>query len=133
MKKELRARLQATADEIVEILAEKDDAYGSSWKSKGGFSAFFQLDRKYSRIEQMTEHQGYDVFKAMTTFPDGTDTLKDLIGYALLILSETYEPPSKIFTVRGCAKMLETRATCGSVLFCEECEGQEPGREYVDQ
>lgn len=92
MKEELRNKLQWIADEIVEILAEKDDAYGSSWKSRGGFSAFFQLDRKFSRIEQMAEASKYDIFMAMLDYTDGPDTMKDLIGYALLTLSETYDP-----------------------------------------
>ena len=92
MDENLRNKLQWIADEIVEILAVKDDAYGSSWKSHGGFSAFFQLDRKYSRIERMAKASHYDLFMAMLDYPDGPDTMKDLIGYALLTLSETYDP-----------------------------------------
>ena len=112
MNQELRQKLQDTADEIVRILAEKDDAYGSSWKSRGGYSAFFQLDRKWSRLEQMAEGSKYDIFMAILDYQDGPDTLKDLIGYALLILSETYEPPRN-------ASHLD--------------HGGEPGRNYVDQ
>jgi hypothetical protein len=105
MKQELRDKLQRIANEIVEIVAEKDDAYGSSWKSHGGFSAFFQLDRKWSRVEKMAKEHQYDLFAGVDGYTEGPDALKDLIGYALLTLSETYDPPN---------------------------DG-EPGREYVDQ
>ncbi len=92
MKEELKNKLQWIADEIVEILVVKDDAYGSSWKAHGGHSAFFQLDRKWSRILEMSKASKYDVFMAMLDYTDGPDTMKDLIGYALLTLSETYDP-----------------------------------------
>jgi hypothetical protein len=101
VQKYLRDKLQKIADEVVEILAEKDDQYGSSWKSHGGFSAFFNLDRKYSRIENMSQEQKYDLFAAIHINPDGPDALKDLIGYALLTLSETYTPPGYIDPEEG--------------------------------
>lgn len=116
VNKELKQRLQATADEIVSILEKKDDEYGSSWKSRGGFSAFFQLDRKWSRIEKMAAEQNYDLFAAIDSHDDGPDALLDLIGYALLTLSETYDPPEP-------PKYKEAWKP----------EDGEPGREYVDQ
>lgn len=112
MNQELKQKLQDTADEIVRILEEKDDAYGSSWKSRGGFSAFFQLDRKWSRLENMAEEHNYDLFAAINGYVDGPDALLDLIGYALLALSETYDPPKSLLPL--------------------DASG-EPGRDYVDQ
>lgn len=90
---DLRGKLQAIADEIVDTVVEKDKAYGSSWKSHGGFSAFFNLDRKYSRLQNMAQQEKYDLFSAVHANPDGPDTLQDLIAYALLTLTETYTPP----------------------------------------
>lgn len=102
-------KMLATTKEIVTTIEVKDKAYGSSWKSHGGFSAFFNLDRKYSRVENMAQEEDWDIFTAMVANPvDGPDALKDLVAYALLILSETYSPPGW------------------------DDDG-EPGREYVDQ
>jgi hypothetical protein len=101
-------KMLATTKSIVETIEVKDKAYGSSWKSHGGFSAFFNLDRKYSRIQTMAREENWDIFAAMIANPaDGPDALKDLIAYALLILSETYTPPG--------------------------WDNGEPGKEYVDQ
>jgi hypothetical protein len=91
-KESLELRLQRIADDMVETLLVKDDAYGSSWKSKGGFSAFFNLDRKWSRVENLARQHGYDVFaaaKATEGSPDSmVESLRDLIGYAMLSLDE---------------------------------------------
>jgi len=94
--KDLRVKLQAIADEIVNTIVEKDVSYGSSWKSHGGFSAFFNLDRKYSRLQNMAQNEKYDLFSAVLANDDGPDTLQDLIAYALLTLTETYNPPGYV-------------------------------------
>jgi hypothetical protein len=101
-------KMLATTRSIIETIEIKDRAYGSSWKSHGGFSAFFNLDRKYSRVQNMAKDSDWDIFTAMALNPtDGPDALRDLIAYALLILSETYDPPG--------------------------WDEGEPGKEYVDQ
>jgi len=91
MDKAYRAKLQAVADEVVETLARKDDAYGSSWKSHGGFSAFFNLLRKWSRIETSSESKKFDVFAAMREVDGSLDAVKDLIGYSILAIAEVTE------------------------------------------
>lgn len=96
MNQNLRVKLQAIADEIVNLVMTKDEAYGSSWKSHGGFSAFFNLDRKYSRLQNMAQQENYDLFSAVLSNDDGRDTLQDLVAYALLTLSETYTPPGYV-------------------------------------
>lgn len=108
MNQEMLEKMLVTMKEIVSTIQVKDKAYGSSWKSHGGFSAFFNLDRKYSRVENMAREEDWNIFAAMMVNPaDGPDALKDLIAYALLILSETYDPPG--------------------------WDDGEPGKEYVDQ
>ena len=142
--KDLRAKLQATADEIVKIIAEKDAAYGSSWKDHGGFSAFFNLHRKYSRVENMAQQEKFDLFSAMHIYPDGPDSLIDLIAYALLTLSETYTPEGYVDPEdRGpepeeCQTMMYIQ--CGHVAQCGRCgddakkiEDDGAGPEYVNQ
>lgn len=110
MNARMLEKMLATTKSIVATIEVKDRAYGSSWKSHGGFSAFFNLDRKYSRIQNMAKDSDWDIFTALALNPtDGPDALKDLIAYALLILSETYDPPGWVDT-----------------------DG-EPGKEYVDQ
>ena len=152
MNPRLRARLQTTADEIVRILSIKDDQYGSSWKAYGGFSAFFNLQRKWSRIENMSQEQKYDLFTAVHVNPDGPDALKDLVGYSLLTLSETYEP-SPVGADEGTSwsdrERLQWlidnspfRLEGGGVTFPDGefwpettrvDNGREPGPKYVDQ
>lgn len=124
MKQELESKLRAIANEVVDLLVEKDPAYGSSWKAHGGFSAFFNLHRKYSRVENMAEQHQFDLFEAVATFPDGPDSLKDLIGYALLTLSETYAPDPEVY--------VEVRLKQGSPFLPEDYEG-DAGPGYVDQ
>ena len=45
-------QLHALADGDVANIEEKERAYGSSWKRRGGIGAFMMLARKFDRIEQ---------------------------------------------------------------------------------
>ena len=45
-------QLAAVADGDAESIEEKERAYGSSWKRRGGIGAFMMLARKWDRIEQ---------------------------------------------------------------------------------
>lgn len=85
-------RMKYLTDLIVETLKIKNPKYGDSWKSKGGFSAFFNLDRKWSRIETLAAQHNYDIFAAAAATqgqPDGMlEALHDLMGYGLLILED---------------------------------------------
>ncbi len=45
-------QLQVLADGDVANIEEKERAYGSSWKRRGGIGAFMMLARKFDRIEQ---------------------------------------------------------------------------------
>lgn len=126
MQQRLKDKLQALANEVVQTLIEKDDLYGSSWKSHEGFSAFFNTQRKWSRIEQMSKDNGYDLFAAVKSAPEGEDALKDLIGYALLTLSETHILEHELLLekflvrVRGCGEPVND-GICGRIAICQEC------------
>ncbi len=117
MKPHEKERLQKIADEIVQTIIKKDEAYGSSWKSHGGYSAFFNLDRKYSRVEAGAEQFQFDLFKATIELEEGRDSLEDLIAYALLTLMETYTVP------------MPNRLH--AILDLDQ--SGEPGPDYVDQ
>ena len=124
MEQRLKDKLQALANEVVQTLIEKDDLYGSSWKSHEGFSAFFNTQRKWSRIEKMSADNGYDIFAAVRSSPEGEDAMKDLIGYALLTLSETHILDHDLlvrqFLVSGCGDA-SVYTKCGKVALCENC------------
>jgi len=127
MEQRLKDKLQALANEVVQTLIEKDDIYGSSWKSHEGFSAFFNTQRKWSRIEKMSADNGYDLFAAVRSAPEGEDAMKDLIGYALLTLSETHVLDHDLLiqkflhpSVRGCGEP-GLIGICGIIALCQEC------------
>lgn len=97
--------MEAHAKSIIAVLRIKNPKYGDSWKSHGGFSAFFNTQRKWSRIENLASKHGYDIFAAMHATardPDGmAEALKDLIGYGLLILDECEKLTSSQQVVRS--------------------------------
>ena len=125
MRPHEKERLQTIADEIVQTIIRKDEAYASSWKSHGGYSAFFNLDRKYSRVEAGAEQFQFDLFKATIELEEGRDSLEDLIAYALLTLMETYDPTGGIEVTEMTPKSNRLNAILD--------ESGEPGPEYVDQ
>lgn len=78
--------------EIVEVLKQKGEHYGDSWKSRGGSGAFMNIARKWDRLENQCSKLDYNIFKAILQDKNGDegvkDSLLDLIGYGLLILAE---------------------------------------------
>ena len=83
------------AEQVVGVLKVKNPKYGDSWKSHGGFSAFFNMQRKWSRVEHLASQHGYDIFKAIQATagqPDGMEeALRDLMGYDLLVLDDQFK------------------------------------------
>lgn len=127
MNQHQKEKMLLTTQEIITTIEIKDVAYGSSWKAHGGFSAFFNLDRKYSRVQNMAEEQNFDLFKAMEVHPEsGPDALKDLIAYALLTLAETYDPPG--WSTIEVEETMPPRRVNLDLDFSGE-----PGPGYVDQ
>jgi len=80
---------QALAD-IIQLM-NKNQAYGSSWKRRGGVGAFMMAARKWDRLEEIMKGVGYDVF--VSDVKDiGGETVRDQVGdlrrYLMLIETE---------------------------------------------
>jgi len=76
----------------INALKKAENSYGDSWRKRGGVGAFMMLARKWDRIENQTNKQGYDLFAAI--FADTTDAgilddIRDLRRYLLLVESFT--------------------------------------------
>lgn len=84
----LRDKLESLARNDVDLVARKDEDYGSSWKRRGGVGAFMMLARKWDRIENFVRQHGYDVFRAIEKEPTIVEDMMDLGGYLWLVRSE---------------------------------------------
>ena len=85
-------RIKNLTEQDIECLKNAEVSYGDSWRKRGGIGAFMMLARKWDRIENQTNKQGYDMFAAI--FSDTTDTgllddIRDLRRYLLLVESFT--------------------------------------------
>jgi len=85
-------KIKNLTEEDIECLKNAEVSYGDSWRKRGGIGAFMMLARKWDRIENQTNKQGYDMFAAI--FADTTDTgllddIRDLRRYLLLVESFT--------------------------------------------
>ena len=85
-------KIKELTEEDIEALKKAEVSYGDSWRKRGGVGAFMMLARKWDRIENQTNKQGYDMFAAI--FADTSDTgllddIRDLRRYLLLVESFT--------------------------------------------
>jgi len=85
-------KIKELTEEDIEALKKAEVSYGDSWRKRGGVGAFMMLARKWDRIENQTNKQGYDLFAAI--FADTTDAgilddIRDLRRYLLLVESFT--------------------------------------------
>lgn len=80
----------AILPELLRLQNEKSLIYGRSWCKHGELSAFFNLERKWDRIQNIMEHamvEGTDYVhsdKASTPTETFTDTIADLANYSLM-------------------------------------------------
>jgi len=82
--------IQQLADEDVQKLSQAEESYGDSWRSRGGVGAYMMLARKWDRIENQVEKDGYDVFTTIKNDPSDSgilDDIRDLRRYLLLVES----------------------------------------------
>lgn len=95
-------QLQVLADGDVANIEEKERAYGSSWKRRGGIGAFMMLARKFDRIEQRVSSeiaatadapgaQRHNLFQHIVADRRGEpllDDIRDLRRYLVLVEAE---------------------------------------------
>ena len=95
-------QLSAVADADVANIEEKERAYGSSWKRRGGIGAFMMLARKFDRIEQRVskeiaatesapgaqKHNLFQHIVADTRAEPLLDDIRDLRRYLMLVEAE---------------------------------------------
>lgn len=85
--------LGGIASDDVKGLRKAFQAYGPSWKSRGGVGAFMMLARKWDRLENRLKKPdvNYDIFNGIFTDTRGEgliDDVRDLRRYLLLVESE---------------------------------------------
>lgn len=85
-------KIQKLTEDDIDALKKAETSYGDSWRRRGGVGAFMMLARKWDRIENQTNKQGYDMFAAI--FADTSDAgilddIRDLRRYLLLVESFT--------------------------------------------
>jgi hypothetical protein len=84
-------RREMIAKNDITVLEEKGKTYGDSWKKRGGVGAFMMLARKWDRIENQMQTNGYDIFKCDPKEKDGLlDDIQDLRRYLLLVEEEIF-------------------------------------------
>ena len=71
------------AEEIVELVDNKNKAYGDAWQRYGIFTPLIRINDKILRLKTLSLHQEYG---ALVPDENIQDTLKDIVGYALLAL-----------------------------------------------
>lgn len=80
--------MREIAEEDVRVLEIKGQTYGDSWRKRGGVGAFMMLARKWDRLENQMESQGYDILTAGEKFYENEegmmDDIRDLRRYLLL-------------------------------------------------
>lgn len=84
--------IQKLALEDVSVLKVKGQHYGRSWIKRGGVGAFMMLARKWDRIENDAEKQGFDILAALRSSKaagkDLLDDIADIRRYLLLVEAE---------------------------------------------
>lgn len=94
--------IQMLANRDVATLKKKGESYGASWRKRGGVGAFMMLARKWDRIENLTEANGYDIFEVAADLEEGgiLDDIQDLRCYLLLVES---------YVINNCMKGAATK------------------------
>ena len=82
--------IKKLANDDVTGLVRAQESYGDSWRSRGGVGAFMMLARKWDRIENQVEKDGYNIFTTIKNDLSESgilDDIQDLRRYLLLVES----------------------------------------------
>ena len=77
-------------EEDVQELRKAEESYGDSWRIRGGVGAYMMLARKWDRIENQVEKDGYNIFTTIKNDLSESgilDDIQDLRRYLLLVES----------------------------------------------
>ena len=88
--------IKSLGETDAEVLVEKGQTYGDSWKKRGGIGAFMMLARKWDRLENQCAENNYDILKLVAQELLGSrhvaegvlDDIQDLRRYLLLVEHE---------------------------------------------
>lgn len=83
--------LETIASEDVSGLKKAFEAYGDSWKCRGGVGAFMMAARKWDRMERRVRAKAWDIFDAIINDRrrEGViDDVRDLRRYLMLVEAE---------------------------------------------
>lgn len=81
----MKDMIKEIANEVAELVEKKNKDYGNSFDRTlevyGDVAYFLRIDDKLSRLRRLTKN------KALVTDESIEDTLKDIIGYTLLMIN----------------------------------------------
>jgi hypothetical protein len=106
------------------VIEEKDATYKGSWHKRGGVGAFMMLARKWDRLEQIAQANGYDIFKVIAELNKYSHAegglyaeIGDLRRYLLLV---------EAFMAKQREDELRVDKHYGAVSACPESVGRDP-------
>lgn len=116
-----RAELLNVAEADVVTLLCKQDEYGPSWKRRGGIGAFMMLARKWDRLEEQVQRDGYDIFAscAHDMRSEGIlDDIADLRRYLLLVEAQVIQNSSAELQASNFCTSCENPGLCLDAKKC---------------
>jgi hypothetical protein len=86
---DFRDELEKLLTASIQVLDDKREGYGDSWKKRGGVGAFMVIARKWDRIEHAAKENGWNLFEALRiSRTDLLDDICDLRNYLTLVQHE---------------------------------------------
>ena len=83
-----REELLKISEEVVDMVMRKNHDYGDAWQKHGTAGILVRLSDKSLRVESLMGKQALVVDESVR------DTLRDIVGYALLgLLNEAHKGP----------------------------------------
>jgi hypothetical protein len=117
MVKVTKDKLQNISNNVIELVVKKNHDYGDAWQRFGIFTPLIRINDKILRVKTL---QGKEALVAEEAI---ADTLKDIIGYAMLALlyleEEDGKRPIEQFDFFGCIDGQCGYNSCDSV--CDNC------------
>jgi hypothetical protein len=78
-----RVTLTGLCEDVVQLVLQKNAAYGNAWRRRGLPGIIVRLDDKLTRLESLTNGDCLEL-RVDNAGESAEDTVKDMIGYLLL-------------------------------------------------